>query len=155
MKDKLTEKQKMFCREYLIDLNATQAAIRAGYSKKTARSQSSQLLTKLNIQTYLKSLLEPKKEKLGITAEYVLNNIKEIGERCMQKVEITDHEGDGTGEYAFKENGALKAQELLGRHIKLFGEDAADSSRPIVVMPTIKVGNTEVSFDIGSEPDNS
>lgn len=46
----LTDKQARFCEEYLIDLNATQAAIRAGYSEKTAREQAAQNLSKLNIQ---------------------------------------------------------------------------------------------------------
>ena len=145
----------MFCREYIVDMNGSRAATAAGYSKKTARTQASMMLTKLNIQTYLKQLLTKPIEKLAITAEYVLGNIQEIGERCMQHKEVLDSEGDPTGEYVFKENGALKAQELLGRHIKLFGEDAADTSRPIVIMPTVKIGDAEVSFDIGSEPDSS
>ena len=46
----LTDRQARFCEEYLIDLNATQAAIRAGYSEKTAREQAAQNLSKLNIQ---------------------------------------------------------------------------------------------------------
>ena len=139
--NKLNDKQKMFCKEYIIDLNATQAAIRAGYSKKSARIQASKMLTKGNISTYMNGLLEKKSDKLNITAEYVLGNIKSIGEKCMAADD--------------KENPALKAQELLGRHIKLFGEDATDTSRPIVIMPTIKMGDKEITFDIGSEPDSS
>ena len=49
-KKPLTDKQKRFIDEYMVDYNATQAAIRAGYSEKTARYQASQNLTKLNIQ---------------------------------------------------------------------------------------------------------
>jgi phage terminase small subunit len=55
---KLTDKQEMFCKEYLIDLNATQAAIRAGYSKKTANEQGSQNLVKLSIQKRIAELKE-------------------------------------------------------------------------------------------------
>ena len=51
---KLTSKQQRFCDEYLVDLNATQAAIRAGYSKKTAKQIAQQNLTKLDIQEYIK-----------------------------------------------------------------------------------------------------
>jgi phage terminase small subunit len=57
MKDKLTTKQKIFCQEYLIDLNATQAAIRAGYSKRTANEQGSQNLAKLSIQNCITDLM--------------------------------------------------------------------------------------------------
>ena len=48
---KLTDKQEMFCKEYLIDLNATQAAIRAGYSKKTANEQAGRLLVNVSVQS--------------------------------------------------------------------------------------------------------
>jgi len=53
---KLTDKQDRFCQEYIIDLNATQAAIRAGYSKKTARIKGCKLLTKANIQIEIQKL---------------------------------------------------------------------------------------------------
>jgi len=58
MSDKLTPKQEMFCKEYLIDLNATQAAIRAGYSEKTANEQGTQNLVKLSIQDRVQQLLD-------------------------------------------------------------------------------------------------
>lgn len=54
----LNDKQKKFCNEYLIDLNATQAAIRAGYSEKTARSIANENLTKPDIQKYIQELQE-------------------------------------------------------------------------------------------------
>lgn len=52
----LTDKQEMFCREYLVDLNATQAAIRAGYSDKTARSQANRMLTNVDIEKRIQEL---------------------------------------------------------------------------------------------------
>lgn len=54
---KLTDKQKRFCEEYVIDLNATQSAIRAGYSERTVRSIANENLTKLDIQDYIQKLL--------------------------------------------------------------------------------------------------
>jgi phage terminase small subunit len=63
----LTDKQEKFCYEYCMDLNATQAAIRAGYSEQSARSQASQLLTKLNIQQRIKEMQDNLAETAGIT----------------------------------------------------------------------------------------
>ena len=56
----MTAKQKRFCDEYLIDLNATQAAIRAGYSKRTARQIGKENLTKLDIKEYIEKRMEEK-----------------------------------------------------------------------------------------------
>jgi phage terminase small subunit len=73
---KLTPKQARFVAEYLIDLNATQAAIRAGYSEKTARAQGSALLTNPNVASAVESRNAKRSEKLGITAERVLKEIE-------------------------------------------------------------------------------
>ncbi|WP_313063597.1 terminase small subunit [Atlantibacter hermannii] len=74
----LTDKQEMFCREYLIDLNATQAAIRAGYSAKTANEQGAQNLAKLSIQNRISDLKAERNEQTGINAAYVLRRLVEI-----------------------------------------------------------------------------
>ena len=107
----------MFCKEYLIDLNATQSAIRAGYSKKTAGRIGQENLQKPVIQETIQESMDKRGEITGITAEYVLNNIKTIGEKCI--------END-------RETGALKAQELLGKHLKLF-TDKVEHSGDITV----------------------
>ena len=65
----LNAKQEMFCREYLIDLNATQAAIRAGYSAKTANVLGSQNLSKLNIQNRISDLKLQRNEQINIDAD--------------------------------------------------------------------------------------
>ena len=75
----LSEKQRRFADEYLIDLNATQAAIRAGYSKKTARAIAHENLTKLDIQTYLTEARKKLSEATKITPERVLNELAKIG----------------------------------------------------------------------------
>jgi len=59
----LNEKQKRFCDEYVIDYNATQSAIRAGYSEKTARTIASNLLTKIDIQKYIAELTSERKKE--------------------------------------------------------------------------------------------
>jgi len=74
----LTDKQEMFCREYLIDLNATQAAIRAGYSVKTANRIAAGLLSKLDIQKKISEFKAARNESVGIDADYVLKRLIEI-----------------------------------------------------------------------------
>ena len=74
----LTDKQKRFCEEYLIDLNATQAAIRSGYSKKTAKEQGCQNLTKLNIQEYVQELQKGISERNKITIDECVSILANI-----------------------------------------------------------------------------
>ncbi|EMA4560283.1 terminase small subunit [Klebsiella pneumoniae] len=74
----LTDKQEMFCREYLIDLNATQAAIRAGYSARTANRTASENLSKPDIQSRIAELKAQRNDLVGINATYVLNRLVEI-----------------------------------------------------------------------------
>lgn len=78
MPEKLTPKQEQFCREYLIDLNATQAAIRAGFSKKTATEIGYEYLRKPHIQQCLQSLKAKRAEKTEITAERVLREYAKL-----------------------------------------------------------------------------
>lgn len=122
---KLTAKQELFCQEYIIDLNATQAAIRAGYSERTARVTASKLLTKANISTRIKELKDKRADKLELDAYWVLKRLKEISDRSMQAEPVMewDHaEGKlvETGEYQFDSTGANKATELIGKHIGMF-----------------------------------
>ncbi|HAL7886072.1 TPA: terminase small subunit, partial [Escherichia coli] len=71
----LTPKQELFCREYLKDLNGTQAAIRAGYSEKTANEQASRLLANVNVQKFVAELKSARVEQTGIDAAYVLRRL--------------------------------------------------------------------------------
>lgn len=78
MAKKLTDKQEAFCREYIIDYNATQAAIRAGYSRKTANEQGARLLANVSIQERLKALKDRVLQKLEIKADDVAQSDKEV-----------------------------------------------------------------------------
>lgn len=89
---KLTAKQELFCREYLIDLNATQAAIRAGYSEKTAHSIGAENLIKPEIQNYIQSLKQDRNERNKIDADYVLKRLTEIDQ--MDVIDILSSTGD-------------------------------------------------------------
>ena len=75
---KLTPKQQRFCDEYLIDLNATQAAIRAGYSEKTACEQGARLLANVKVQHYLQKRKKERVERTEITQDMVLYELANI-----------------------------------------------------------------------------
>lgn len=91
MAGKLNEKQEAFCREYIIDLNATQAAIRAGYSAKTASSQGERLLRNAEIKAFISSLIEKRNAAVEVNANYVLNRLVEIDQ--MDVLDILNDDG--------------------------------------------------------------
>ncbi|HCJ7330187.1 terminase small subunit [Enterobacter hormaechei] len=88
----LTDKQEMFCREYLIDLNATQAAIRAGYSAKTANRTASENLSKPDVKSRIAELKTQRNDLVGINATYVLNRLVEIDQ--MDVLDILNSTGE-------------------------------------------------------------
>ncbi len=77
---KLTAKQQAFVNEYVVDLNGAQAAIRAGYSEKTAKEIGAENLTKPNIANAIAEKMKSRNEKTEINAEYVLKRLVEIDE---------------------------------------------------------------------------
>lgn len=125
----MTPRQEAFVREYLIDLNATQAAIRAGYSAKTAGVVGHENLTKPEIAAAIASAIKARAERTEITADYVLSGIKEVAERCLQRAPVMEGRGEDRRQmvdeddrhvWTFDSTGANKAFELLGKHLKLF-----------------------------------
>ena len=122
---KLNARQEVFCKEYLIDLNATQAAIRAGYSERTAAAQGSRLLSNVNILARVKELKAKRADELELDAYWVLKRLKDISDRSMQAEPVMEFDHtEGmlveTGEYQFDSTGANKATELIGKHIGMF-----------------------------------
>lgn len=75
---KLSNKQKLFCDEYLIDLNVTQAAIRAGYSKKYSSDKAYKLLEKLEIKSYIDKKMKAREKRIEITQDMVINELAKI-----------------------------------------------------------------------------
>lgn len=121
---KLTDKQELFAREFIKDLNATQAAIRAGYSEKTARAIGCENLTKPDIQQRISELNHERMERVQIDADYVLRQAVKLHERCMQEVEpLTDRRGEeitdeqGKTIFGFDAKGAVAALKLIGEHV--------------------------------------
>ena len=105
----LSEKQKAFCREYLKDFNATQAYIRAKYSKNGARQSAHRTLTYAYIQAFLVELTAKQAEKAEITVEWVIQELKQLYTRCQSSL---------TSKGAIA--GATKQLELLGKHIGMW-----------------------------------
>lgn len=132
----LTPKQEMFVREYLIDLNATQAAIRAGYSKKTANEQGARLLANVSVAKVLQAAMDARAKKVELDATYILTGIQEVIERCKQAEPVRDRDGTPTGEYQFNAAGALKGYELLGKHLKLFTDKVEQSGNISITVET-------------------
>ena len=106
----LTEKQKRFVAEYLVDLNATQAAIRAKYSEKTAEQMGYQLLQKTSVQKAVQEAMKNRQQRTEITQDKVL---EELGKVAFAKA--ADYT-DATLKYSNK----LRALELLGKHLGMF-----------------------------------
>lgn len=107
----LTRQQQQFADEYLVDLNATQAAIRAGYSEKTARSQGQRLLTNVDIAKSIEEAMEARSERTQITSDSV---VAELGGIAFTKLNETG---------IIKPGDKIRALELLGRHLKMFTDN--------------------------------
>ena len=128
MATKLTAKQKRFCDEYLISLNATQAAIKAGYSKKTAYSIGEQNLKKVEIKKYIEERMAEKDSKLIADQDEVLKYLTSVM-RGESQSEVVVVEGGGNGYSEARpilkypdEKERLRAAELLGKRYGLYTE---------------------------------
>ena len=143
---RLNYKQEEFCRQYLIDGNVTQAAIRSGYSKRTARQIAAENLTKPFIRSYIDLLRKERNARTLVDADFIINGLKEVANRCMQKSAVMEWDHDlrilkqakddyGNHVWEFDSAGANRALELLGRHVGLFDKKNIDyNNMPVDVM---------------------
>lgn len=138
----MTKKQKRFIEEYLIDLNATQAAIRAGYSPSTAKAIGSENLTKPDIKAQIDKAMAERSRRTGVNADRVLMELAKIAfvnaievidpktatvkedassddTAAIQSVKVKTFGEDGL-EREIKMADKLKALELLGKHLGMF-----------------------------------
>ena len=115
---KLNDKQKQFCKEYLVDLNATQAAIRARYAEKTAYSQGQRLLKNVEAQEYIRELMQKREQRTEITADKVLEEYAKLGFS-----DVTDYL-------------QVVTERILVGHDKETGEPISDISQFVLMKDT-------------------
>lgn len=123
----MTDKQKKFCDEYLIDLNATQAAMRAGYSKKTAYSIGDENLRKPELQEYIQKRQKEGQERAEITRGDIIDQLKSIG--------FVDLDVDN-----IKATDKIKALELMAR---MLGLDKPDTENDTGIIAELLKGLRE------------
>ena len=132
----VNRKQKRFADEYLIDCNATQAAIRAGYSPKTANEQGNRLLANVSISTYIEQQLEQIHNAKSADAQEVLEYLTAVmrGEHTEQALRLI---GEGIQEIDTMEVSAkdrIKAAELIGKRYGMFKDGInVSGSVPVVI----------------------
>lgn len=144
-KKKLTAKQQRFVEEYLIDLNATQAAIRAGYSEKTAYSQGQRLLKNVEVAVRITELQGKRSDRTQITADQVVRELAKVGfanmadyadwgpggvalidskdltpEQAAVVAEVSETMGEKSSSLRFKLHNKVDALEKIGRHLGMF-----------------------------------
>jgi phage terminase small subunit len=151
---RLTAKQKRFANEYIIDLNATQAAIRAGYTSKYANTNANKLLQNTTLAEYIQGLMDERSRRTLVTQDKVVNELANIAFADISsflkvknnQVEVFDTDSiqhemlaaiaeikEGNYGISIKLHDKLKALELLGRHLGMFKdkvEVTADVNNP-------------------------
>lgn len=142
----LTPKQAAFCEQYIVDLNGTQAAIRAGYTAKTASVQAARLLANAKIQAYIQQLKQQQQTRTQITADWVIQQLANIAGADGSAYTTVDANGaikyTPTDQLSPAQRAAiagikptmagpeiktydrLRALELLGKHLGLFDRQA-------------------------------
>lgn len=156
---KLTLKNLRFCEEYLIDLNAAQAAIRCGYSKKTAKEQGARLLTDANIQAEIKRLMQERSKSTQVTAQMVVEELSKVGFANIQdyikkgfkiemiselkkehaaaiesvQIETKTQNGLTITKAKIKLHSKTSALDMLGKHFGIFKEDNSQSATKIII----------------------
>lgn len=136
----LTAKQQRFCDEYLIDLNATQAAIRAGYSKRSARQIADKNMSNGDIKQYIAARMAEKESELIADQDEVLKYLTAVlrGEGSEEMV-VVEGRGEGyssatTVSREISPKDRLKAAELLGKRYNLFSDKMkVDVALPVVI----------------------
>lgn len=159
----MTDKQKRFCEEYLIDLNATQAAIRAGYSPKSASEIGRQLLEKTGVSREIQKLMAEQSRRTGVTADRVIRELAKIGfvnaadviddedatvrptasdddTACIQSIKVKTMSSDKGDivEREVKLADKTKALELLGRHLGMWNDKITVTQEPVTIEDDLK-----------------
>ena len=136
----MNARQKRFCDEYLIDCNATQAAIRAGYSPKTAKVTGAKMLTNANLKACIDEQLERIHNEKTADAQEVLEYLTAVmrGQHTEQTLQLI---GDGVQKIADIDVSAkerLKAAELIGKRYGMFKDNVGIDLEPVVIVNDLK-----------------
>lgn len=152
---KLTDKQKRFCEEYLIDLNATQAAIRAGYSPESAKSIATENLSKPFLRARIDAAIAERSKRTGVSADRVVRELAKLA--FVNATDVIDVDSATIAENASREDTACisavkaksgedfiereiklcdktKALELLGKHLGMFSDNVKLSAEARVTI---------------------
>ena len=145
----LNPKQQRFVDEYLVDLNATQAAMRAGYSRNSARQVASENLSKPNISAAVAMAKKERSERTEIDADWVLQQAVEVHRRCMQEIRPVRNpktgkqqcDDDGNALFTFNAAAASRALELIGKHVEVAAfKDRVEVSNGLSLIERINQG---------------
>ena len=138
---KLTAKQKRFCEEYIVDCNATQAAIRAGYKEKYAHTNANKLLQKTTLKNYINEMLENVKSNNIADATEVMEYLTSVVRgKSMSEIVVIEGVGEGcsiarTMQKQPDEKERLKAAELIGKRYGMFKENVnVDGVSQVVIV---------------------
>lgn len=154
MEAHLSPKQTRFVEEYLVDLNAAQAAVRAGYSRKTARQIGSENLAKPDIQTAIADLQTKRSHRLQVDADWVLQQAIGLFQRCMQEVRPAKHpktgkpltDDDGNSLFTFNASAANRALELIGKHVGVGAfKDRLEVEHHMILVQKIQAGRERLA----------
>ena len=152
-KRKLTARQERFCEEFLLDLNATQAAIRAGYSAKTAHSCGPRLLANAGVAAAIALAKQARAEATKIDSDWVLREAVTLYQRCIQEIKPALHPKsrrqlkDDSGNLLFTFNAAAanRALELVGKHVDIGAfKDRLEVSGGISLVERLQRGRDRV-----------
>lgn len=129
----LTDKQQTFVNEYLVDLNATQAALRAGYSEKTSYSIGQENLKKPEIAEAIEKGMDKRSKRTDITADKVLEAIAAIGFSTSEDIKVNER---------------LKGLELLGKHLVLFSDKVVHEGEMTQYLKVSVVADKEMDDEL-------
>ncbi len=121
------KRHERFCQEYIKDYNGAQAAIRSGYAEHSAKQAASRLLTNADLLARVRELQREQVERLAVSQDYVVLQLLETYRRCLEATPVLKFDPDTgqleeTGTYQFDSKGALRALELIGKHLGMYND---------------------------------